>query len=162
MRMRSIIKVLSIYASGITIFLSCGQTSSKNSSEDQEAIISSIVEEAKRAEEERQAKIAERNQRLINEIKADEILGSWSFNSHNIVTGVIDIYIKDSATYARIIFSDNSGRTETIRKESDGNYYIIENGKHNKSGEYYKINGRNLSVCDKNGNVGWFTQENLN
>ena len=102
--------------------------------------------------------IQERNTRLMSELQADEIIGSWTF-THFQIGGTITIYKKDNQFYCYSLFSDNSKRTESLSKESEERYYVIENGKHNQAGEYYLVSKDGfLTVCDNEGNVGWNTK----
>ena len=152
----------------VTLFLlvvsaSCVHTHKNNKSEEKTdaeyflEIRAQAVEEARQAAELREKMLAERDEKLKEELGADDIIGFWSFK-HYSIGGTIAIYSKKGSYKGRIVFSDKSVHNENLAKEGEDVYYVIENGRHNKSGEYYKITGGNLSVCDKDGNIGWSTQ----
>ena len=163
--MRNIAFVL-VVISSVFLWSACGQSNNgkknnvKSQAEIQAEIEAQAVEEARQAAELRKTLLAERDEQLKEELGAEEIIGFWSFN-HYTLKGTITIYTKKGSYKGRIVFSDKSVHNENLAKEGDGIYYIIENGHHNKAGEYYKITGGNLSVCDKEGNIGWFTQVEL-
>ena len=150
----------------ISLFVSCGQSNSKKQTEvkslaEIEAEFEAqAVEEARQATETRMKLLAERDEQLKVDLGADEIVGYWHFGQATL-KGNIVIYSKNGSYKGRIVFSDKSVHNENLAKEGEGLYYVIENGKHNKAGEYYKITGGNLSVCDKDGDVGWTTQIEL-
>lgn len=150
----------------MALSVSCGQSNGnkkneiQSSAESQADIEAQAVEKARQASELRKKLLAERDEQLKEELGADEIIGFWSFRQASL-SGTIALYSKKGAYKGRIVFSDKSVHNETLSKEGDGIYYVIEKGRHNKSGEYYKITGGNLSVCDKDGNVGWRTQVEL-
>ena len=145
---------------------SCGQSNSKKNNEvksqaEVEAeIVAQAVEEARQAAETRKRLLAERDEELKQDLGADEIIGYWYFGQA-ILKGKIVIYSKNGSYKGRIVFSDKSLVNQNLAKEGDGIYYVIENGRHNEYGEYYKITDGNLSVCDKDGDVGWTTQVEL-
>lgn len=150
----------------IILCVACGQSGNgKKSNEKSQAdlraeIEAQVIEEARQEAELRKELLTERDEHLKKELGADEIVGFWSFR-HYTIAGTIAIYSKGGSYKGRIVFSDKSIHNENLAKEGDGIYYIIEKGRHNKAGEYYKITGGNLSVCDKEGNIGWFTQVEL-
>jgi hypothetical protein len=148
----------------LAIPVSCGQHSKKNEmkslAEIEAETEAQAVEEARQASETRKRLLAERDEKLKEELGADEIIGFWSFRQASL-SGTITIYSMNGSYKGRIVFSDKSIHNENLAKEGDGLFYVIENGHHNRSGEYYRIVGSNLSVCDKDGNVGWTTQVEL-
>ena len=160
--LRFIVPIFSI----IALLVSCGQSNSKKQSETKSLaeieaeIEAQAVEEARQATETRMRLLAERDEQLKVNLGADEIVGYWHFGQATL-KGNIVIYSKNGSYKGRIVFSDKSVHHENLAKEGDGLYYVIENGKHNKAGEYYKITSGNLSVCDKDGDVGWTTQVEL-
>ena len=163
--MRSI-KFIALILSIIALSVSCGQSNSKKNNatksqaEIEAEIVAQAVEEARQATETRKRLLAERDEQLKAELGADEVIGYWHFGQATL-KGTILIYSKNGSYKGRIVFSDKSVHNENLAKEGEGLYYVIENGKHNKAGEYYKITGGNLSVCDKDGDVGWTTQVEL-
>ena len=150
----------------LAISTSCGQSNgkknngSKSQAEIESEIVAQAVEEARQAAETRKRLLAERDEELKEELGADEIIGYWHFGQATL-KGTIAIYSKNGSYKGRIVFSDKSVVNENLAKEGDGIYYIIENGKHNEHGEYYKIIEGNLSVCDEDGDIGWTTQVEL-
>lgn len=159
-------KLLSIVVCILALSVSCGQSTRnkknemKSSAEIQAEIEAKAVEEARQATEQREKLLAERDVELKEELDADEIVGFWSFKQATL-SGTIAIYSKKGDYKARIVFHDKSVHNENLAKEGEGLYYVIENGHHNKAGEYYKTVGSNLSVCDNDGDIGWFTQVEL-
>lgn len=150
----------------LAVSASCGQSNSKKNNEAKSQaeieaeIVAQAVEEARQAAETRKRLLAERDEELKEELGADEIIGYWYFGQA-ILKGHIVIYSKNGSYKGRIVFSDKSVTNENLAKEGEGIYYIIVNGRHNEDGEYYKITDGNLSVCDKEGDVGWATQVEL-
>ena len=163
--MRSL-KFIALILSIIALSVSCGQSNSKKNNETKSQteieaeIVAQAVEEARQAAETRKRLLAERDEELKEELGADEIIGYWYFGQA-ILKGNIVIYSKNGSYKGRIVFSDKSLVNQNLAKEGDGIYYVIENGRHNEYGEYYKITDGNLSVCDKEGDVGWTTQVEL-
>ena len=163
--MRSI-KLIVFTICVFALSVSCGQSNSnnKNGTKSQAVteaeIVAQAVEEARQAEETRKRLLAERDEQLKEKLGADEIIGYWHFGQATL-KGTIVIYSKKGSYKGRIVFSDKSVHNENLAKEGEGLYYVIENGKHNEAGEYYKITGGNLSVCDKDGDIGWTTQVEL-
>lgn len=149
----------------LAIPVSCGQHANKKNemkslAEIEAEIVAQTVEETRQANETRKRLLAERDEKLKEELEADEIIGFWSFRQASL-SGTIAIYLKNGSYKGRIVFSDKSVHNENLAKEGEGLYFVIENGHHNQSGEYYKITDSNLSVCDKDGNIGWTTQVEL-
>lgn len=159
-------KLVSLAVCLLALTVSCGQPNRnkknemKSLEEIQAEIEAKTVEEARQATEQREKLLAERDEELKEELGADEIIGFWSFRQATL-SGTIAIYSKKGSYKGRIVFNDQSVHNENLAKEGEDLYYVIENGRHNKAGEYYKITGGNLSVCDKDGNVGWSTQVEL-
>ena len=146
----------------LVLSVSCGQSNSKRKTmaEIQAEIDAQAMEEARQAVETRKRLLAERDDHLKEELGADEIIGYWHFRQATL-EGTIAIYSKKGSYKGRIVFSDKSIHNENLAKEGESLYYVLENGKHNKAGEYYMIIGGNLSVWDKDGKIGWTTQVEL-